>query len=147
MSRFKSLAAACFFLLLVNCSSNHGGAPLDSIVVEVTGDEFNWYFRYPGLDGRLGTEDDRHSVRDLYLPGNARVTLKLHSKDYLYTLAIPDIGKKEIAVPDLEFDLQFDTGDAGIWQLKGDQNCGFSHDSLMGNVYVRNQYREEFYDW
>ena len=116
------------------------------MVIDVTGDEFNWYFRYPGPDGELGTDDDRHSVQDLYLPANSHINLKLHSNDYLYSFALPELGLQEIAVPDLDFALQFATEDERTLQLLGDQFCGFAHETLIGKVYVRES-GDEFYDW
>ena len=94
----------------------------------------------------LGTGDDRHSVQDLYLPDNSEVDLKLKSNDYVYTFALPKLGMQEIAVPGLDFELQFTTQGEQTMQLKGDQLCGFEHESLIGNVYVRNQ-DAGFYDW
>lgn len=119
---------------------------MDSIVIEVTGDEFNWYFRYPGFDGVLGTGDDQHSVQHLFLPDGARVKLKLNSNDYVYTFTLPEIGVKEIAVPGLSFELNFTTQEEQTLQLKGDQLCGFAHETLIGKVYVRNQ-DDGYYGW
>jgi len=144
---YNKLSSSLVAVVLVGSSACHHQTPIESIVVEVTGDDFNWHFHYPGIDGQFGTEDDMHSVRNLYLPDNASVTLKLHSNDYLYSLSIPDIDKQEIAVPDLEYVMQFKTSEKNTWELKGDQFCGFSHESLIGNVYVRNQYEDNFYDW
>lgn len=142
----RYLRVLLFALLFSGCGPDRAHNRLDSIVIEVTGDEFNWYFRYPGPDGVLGTSDDRHSVQDLYLPDNSRVDLKLSSKDYLYSFALPDLGMTEIAVPGLDFDLQFSTQDEQTMQLLGDQFCGFSHETLIGKVYVRNQ-DDGYYDW
>ncbi len=133
-------------LPLSACEPGDSRDRLDEIVIEVTGDEFNWYFRYPGPDGLLGTGDDRHSVQHLYLPDNSEVDLKLKSNDYVYTFALPELGMKEIAVPGLDFELQFTTRGEQTMQLMGDQLCGFEHESLIGNVYVRNQ-DGGFYDW
>ena len=139
------LTATLLLSILAGCGSGDRPGP-DSIVIEVTGEEFNWYFRYPGPDGVLGNDDDRHSVQDLYLPGNANVHLKLNSKDYLYSFALPELDLIEIAVPGLDYELKFATRDAQTLELLGDQFCGFSHDSLIGKVYVRNK-DEGFYDW
>ncbi len=133
-------------LFCSGCGTDDSQNRLDSIVIEVTGDEFNWYFRYPGADGVLGTGDDRHSVQDLYLPDNSTVDLKLNSNDYVYTFALPELGMKEIAVPGLDFELSFTTQDEQTLQLMGDQLCGFEHESLIGKVYVRSQ-DAGFYDW
>lgn len=138
----RCLTVTLLLPILAGCGS---GDP-DSIVIEVTGEEFNWYFRYPGPDGVLGTDDDRYSVQDLYLPGNANVHLKLNSKDYLYSFSLPELDLIEIAVPGLDYELKFATRDAQTLELLGDQFCGFSHDTLIGKVYVRNK-DDGFYDW
>ena len=142
----RHLCVLTVILMMAGCGSGDGQSQLDSIVVEVTGDEFNWYFRYPGPDGELGTSDDRHSVQDLYLPVNSVVHLDLKSNDYVYTFALPDLDLQEIAVPGLDFGLQFSTNDEQTMQLLGDQMCGFAHETLIGKVYVRKS-GSDFYDW
>ena len=59
---------------------------------------------------------------------------------------MPDLDLQEIAVPGLDFGLQFRTDDEEVIQLLGDQMCGFAHETLIGNVYVRSN-DAEFYDW
>jgi len=140
------LVVMLFALSGSGCGSDQQQSPLDSIVIEVTGDEFNWHFRYPGPDGILGNSDDRHSVQDLFLPANSKVDLKLASNDYVYMFSLPELGMKEIAVPGLSFELHFTTQDEQTLQLMGDQMCGFAHESLIGKVYVRSQ-DDGYYDW
>ena len=142
----RSLAALTFSLLCSACAAQQPQQRLDSIVIEVTGDEFNWYFRYPGPDGVLGTSDDQHSVQNVFLPDNSRVNLKLKSNDYVYSFALPELGLVEIAVPGLSFELLFTTGDEQTLQLMGDQFCGFAHETLIGKAYVRNQ-DDGYYGW
>jgi len=119
---------------------------IESIVIDVTGDNFNWHFRYPGKDGILGNDDDQHSVRNLYLPDHSNVKLKLHSNDYLYSFALPSLSLKEIAVPGLDYELSFSTVSEDKMPLLGDQFCGFSHKTLIGEVSIRNQ-DHGFYGW
>lgn len=140
----RFIAALAAALVCAGCGPD--GQSMDSIVVEVTGSEFNWYFRYPGPDGVLGTGDDRHSVQDLFLPANSEVDLKLKSNDYLYSFALPELGMEEIAVPGLDFGLRFTTQSERTLQLLGHQFCGFAHESLIGKVYVRGP-DGDFYDW
>lgn len=141
------LCITLFFLILFAYSHTYNkNQRLELIVVEVIGDNFNWTFRYPGADGILGNDDDKFSMQNLYLPDHAEVTLQLASKDYLYSFALPDYKVSQIAVPGLNFELNFITGDAKTILLLGDQFCGFSHDSLKGKVYVINQ-DEGFYNW
>ncbi|MEH6592313.1 MAG: hypothetical protein V7746_18760 [Halioglobus sp.] len=142
----RYLVLLLFALLCAGCAASQPQQRIDSIVIEVTGEEFNWYFRYPGPDGVLDTSDDRHSVQNLYLPDNSRINLKLKSNDYVYTFTLPELGMKEIAVPGLNFELQFTTSDEQTLQLRGDQLCGFAHETLIGKVYVRNQ-DDGYYSW
>ena len=142
----RFLVTLLFVLWCGGCAANQPQHRLDSIVIEVTGDEFNWYFRYPGPDGVLGTSDDQHSVQNMFLPDNSNVNLKLKSNDYVYTFTLPELGMIEIAVPGLSFELQFTTGDEQTLQLRGDQLCGFAHETLIGKVYVRNQ-DDGYYGW
>jgi len=56
-------------------------SPTNVLAIEVTGDEFNWHYRYPGRDGVFDTDDDQHSVQDLFLHKNTEVVLKLTIND------------------------------------------------------------------
>lgn len=118
------------------CDTVSDVAPSNVMVIQVTGEEFNWHFRYPGQDGVLGTDDDDFSVQDMYLPENTEIVLQLASNDYLYSFALPELELREIAVPGLSFELKFRTKGEQTLQLLGDQLCGFSHETLIGNVYV-----------
>jgi len=110
--------------------------PTSVLAIEVTGEEYNWYFRYPGRDGVLGTDDDQHSVQDLFLPENTNISLKLTSNDYVYTFALPDLDLREVAVPGLSFELQFRTNCGQTLQILGDQLCGFAHETLIGKAHI-----------
>lgn len=136
----------CLAGLLTACTSNTQNTKVQSIVIDVTGDNFNWKFRYPGKDGILGNGDDQYSTQDLYLPDNAKVKLKLASKDYLYTFALPDYELNQIAVPGLSFELDFTTQSAKTTRLLGDQFCGFSHETLKGDVHIIDQ-TGGYYGW
>ena len=121
---------------LAACGRGADATDARAVTVDVIGDDFNWYFKYAGADGQAGTPDDQTSVRHLYLPANTQITLNLHSKDYLYSFALPDFGQSSVAVPDLDYSVSFQTGDPGTYALRGDQFCGFSHETLLGEVRV-----------
>lgn len=125
--------------------SNSPVAAHPPVEVLITGDDFNWRITYPGADSTLGTPDDITVLQDLHVPTNAVIHLELRSHDYLYTIAIPHFNVKEIAVPDLEFSLDFHSADAGVFELRGDQMCGYSHESLLGQLIV--QPPDEFMAW
>jgi heme/copper-type cytochrome/quinol oxidase subunit 2 len=115
------------------------------LTVEVTGDDYQWYLRYPGPDGELGTADDVGAMRDVHLPAHTTSVLRLHSRDFVYKLRLPHLGIAEIAVPEQEFTLEFDSGPPGTHELRGDQFCGFSHPDLIGTLHV--DAPEDFADW
>jgi len=115
------------------------------LVVEVTGRDFQWHFRYPGSDGAQGTLDDRYATRDLHLPAGARVRLELRSEDALYFFGVPALGLKQIAVPDMNFALDVETGAASTFDLRGDEMCGLSHPELVGDLVIEPP--PEFVDW
>ena len=117
-----------------------GDPPLSGpLVIDVTGHDYNWMLRYPGEDGVQGTDDDVHAVRHLHLPEGVRTVVRLHSDDFLYIFRLPHLELSEIAVPDLEFSLEFDSGPPGRHELRGDQMCGFAHASLLGLLIVEPQ--------
>ena len=115
------------------------------LVIEVIGDDYYWHLRYPGPDGVLHTEDDIRTVSDLHLPAGETAEIILTSADYLYLFALPELELSQVAVPDLSFSLVLKVDNERIYRLEGDQMCGFSHDSLMGSVFV--QSKQEFEDW
>lgn len=117
------------------------------LVVEARGDEFQWHFRYPGDDGRLGSKDDVQVARTLRLPENVDVVLHLRSDDYIYIWSTPDLNLKEVAVPDLTFTLRFRTSKSGTFNIVTDPMCGFRslHDDDLGRVIV--QSRSEYGRW
>ena len=108
-------------------------APLE---IDVTARNYEWYVRYPGPDGRLYTSDDRFGQRDVHVPTGYPTRLRLRSKDFIYTLNLPRQDAREVAVPEMNFELFFTEADEGEYPLRGDQMCGFSHESLIGTLYV-----------
>lgn len=119
--------------------------PSQILTVEVTGFDYNWHIRYPGPDGQLGTGDDIWSLRNLHLPADAAVELRLLSRDFLYNFWLPEYSVYEIAVPDVPMVARFRTDSPGETELLGDQMCGFSHEDLIGRLVVQDT--EAFQVW
>ena len=67
--------------------------------VEVTGRQFEWRLRYPGTDGKLGTQDDVYVVNDLHVPVNEDILVDLKSMDVLHDFFLPNLRVKQDAVP------------------------------------------------
>ena len=124
--------------------NRHLSAP---VIIEARGKRFEWSFRYPGRDGELGTSDDFRSHKELHLPLETDVVLKLESDDFIYIMSNPELGLKQVAVPELTHTLKFHTARIGPFELLADPLCGWRplHDDLMGRVIIHSV--TDFNDW
>lgn len=129
-------------------SSRQFAPPGVPVRVRVTGRNFAWHFRYAGPDGRFETPDDV-LVDDgqLQLPLGADVILELTSEDFVYTLSIPQLHLRQIAVPELTFGLPFHAERRGSSPIVADPLCAVRlfHDEKMGSVKIAPS--EEFEAW
>jgi cytochrome c oxidase subunit II len=99
-----------------------GDAPKDAQVIEVTGKQFNWEFRYPGKDQMLGKKyfknvseknnnplgqiwDDPANRDDIYTTGEMHavvgkpVKLVIYAKDVIHDVGLAHFRMKMDAVP------------------------------------------------
>ena len=97
-----------------------GDAPKDAIVVEVTGHQFGWEFRYPGSDKVLGKKnyrltkganslgvdfndpaslDDIHVSQTMHIPVNRPVKLVINAQDVIHDVGLSHFRLKMDAVP------------------------------------------------
>jgi cytochrome c oxidase subunit II len=97
-----------------------GDAPKDSIVVEVTGHQFGWEFRYPGADKVLGKKnyklttavnslgvdfedkaswDDLRTSATMHIPVGKPVKMVIHAQDVIHDVGLPHFRLKMDAVP------------------------------------------------
>jgi heme/copper-type cytochrome/quinol oxidase subunit 2 len=111
--------------------------PIDEMSVRLVGHDYRFYFQYPGEDLVLGTEDDRYGSRYLHVPQDVLIHLQLDSRDYIYTIEIPELELYEVAVPDLSFEVAFTAKTAGDHELLGSQMCGYDHPELLGKLVVQ----------
>jgi heme/copper-type cytochrome/quinol oxidase subunit 2 len=79
--------------------------------------------------------------RQLLVPLNTTVVLTLKSRDFVYSLSIPKFGVKEVAVPNLEFQMRFRPIQSGRFALEGDELCGDPHVAMPANLVVLSQRR------
>lgn len=99
-----------------------GEAPKDAMVVEVTGKQFGWEFRYPGKDGELGkrfyketneaknnplgqlwedkaNHDDLYATQELHLVVGKPVKMVITAKDVIHDVGLVHFRMKMDAVP------------------------------------------------
>ena len=125
------------------------GAPplqvLEPVEIVVTGTNYRWHVRNPGVDGALETKDDIHAVQEVRVPLGANVRVELRSLDFLYTFSVPEQNLREIAVPDLSFTLEFNLPQQGEYELKCEQICGILEPMVLGSLIAMS--REDYANW
>lgn len=106
-----------------------GDAPKDSILVEVTGHQFAWEFRYPGPDGVLGrknykltkgnnplgvefdsdstSHDDIHVAATMHIPVGRPVKLVIGAQDVIHDVGLNHFRMKMDAVPGIPTTMWF----------------------------------------
>lgn len=101
----------------------------ESLVVQVTGEQFAWNIHYPGADGVFGrtditlidlqsnplgldradpaAKDDVTTLNQLYLPVNKPIIVRLRSKDVIHSFNVPEFRVKQDAVPGFTIPIWF----------------------------------------
>jgi heme/copper-type cytochrome/quinol oxidase subunit 2 len=113
--------------------------------IEITGSKDRWHVRYPGVDGRLASGSKVRTIRNIHVPLRTTIVFVLKSTDYVYVLSLPQYRLKEIAVPELEFRMEFRAEDPGRFALVGDPLCGDPNVEMQGQLIV--EARDQFVDW
>lgn len=138
--------------------SRFEGPSLTAMHVEVVGEQFQWYFRYPGADATFGVTRpalvnaaagnplgidprDRNGRDDvvssaLVLPAGREVDLQLRSLDVIHGFFIPGMRLKENAVPGLLLHVHFTPEVVGTYPILCSQVCGLGHDRMQARLMV-----------
>lgn len=101
----------------------------DNVIVEITGHQFAWDFRYPGADGKLGrknyklynqptgntlgvdfsdtaSQDDLHTS-EMHIPVNKPVKLVINSMDVIHDILLSHFNMKMDNVPGIPTTMWF----------------------------------------
>ncbi|KZE35224.1 cytochrome c oxidase subunit II [Crenobacter luteus] len=135
--------------------------PKDALVVEVVGQQWQWAYRFPGEDGRLGTSamrfvgadnplglnpadpagrDDALAVGpELHLPLGRPVRVLLRSKDVLHNFFVPPIRTRMDMVPGMVTEFWFTPTRAGRFDILCAELCGVGHYNMRGVMVVEPQ--------
>jgi cytochrome c oxidase subunit 2 len=140
----------------------------NAVHVEVTGRQFQWYFRYPGADGILGRTDAQKFGRPeegnplgidpsdpagkddvvspaLVLPMGREADLSLRSQDVIHSVFIPAMRFKQDTVPGMVIHAHFTPTQTGTFELACSQLCGLGHYHMTALVRVVSD--DEFNAW
>ena len=143
------------------------GAAPGSMQVEVTGRQFQWYFRYPGADAEFGQtnpsliapaegnplgispKDPRGTddivASEFVLPVNREVDVSLRAQDVIHGFFIPAMRLKQNAVPGLQLHVHFTPTTIGSYPILCTQVCGLGHARMQARLRVVSQ--DEFSSW
>jgi len=128
----------------------------DETFCEIWASQFDWRYRYPGLDGRFGTADDIEVPYELVVPVGEKVKFDLRSRDVLHSFFVPMLRVKQDAVPGMtipiwfevdeeEFNAEFDGKADKSFDIICAELCGWGHYKMSGRVKVVS--RAEFDAW
>ncbi|MFN0054124.1 MAG: hypothetical protein ACKV0T_18240 [Planctomycetales bacterium] len=145
--RQKLLAGVACALLVEGCAAEPSASSVtsarrsanqvpDPYRIELEGNQGRWRAHYPATDEVAKTDSAALAVRRLHVPQGVAIELTLRSSDFVYTLALPAMGLKEIAVPSLTFRLEFGPLAAGRFALEGSQLCGDPHTDWHSELIV-----------
>jgi heme/copper-type cytochrome/quinol oxidase subunit 2 len=113
--------------------------------IELTGTGHRWHARYQSADGRVATTGISSSGQKIHVPLGSDTVIVLKSTDYVYLFAVPKCGLKEIAVPELEFKIEFRPMEAGSFPLVSQRLCGGPPPVSPGELVVESP--EKFRTW
>lgn len=138
------------------------------ISIEVTGAQFQWYFRYPGADGVFGRTDAQKFARpdegnplgidpsdpagrddmvstSMIVPVGHMVQLHLRAQDVVHSLFIPAMRFKQDTVPGMEIHSNFTPTKIGTYEIACAELCGMGHYRMRSVVRVVSE--EDFAVW
>jgi cytochrome c oxidase subunit II len=150
------------------------GAAPGALQIQVQGQQFYWYFRYPGPDGKFGPthaqkvddaagnfygldrEHDPASKDDivtatLAVPVNRPIALILRSKDVTHSFFVRELRLKQDAVPGMEIPIHFTATEealrhnGGRYEIACTQLCGLGHYRMRAFLQVMTE--PDFEKW
>lgn len=129
--------------------------------IEVVGQQWQWSYRLPGKDGRLGTSDTRNvsydnplglntndangqddvviQGGDLHLPVGKPVKVLLRSIDVLHDFYVPHFRAKMDMVPGVVTYFWFTPTRTGTFDVLCAELCGVGHALMRGKVVVQQE--------
>ncbi|HEY3119971.1 MAG TPA: cytochrome c oxidase subunit II [Vicinamibacteria bacterium] len=131
--------------------------PADSMLIEVTGQQFAWNVRYPGPDGRLGRTDHKLASQEnaigldktdpaaaddilllnqLYLVKDRPTRVQVRSMDVIHSFFLPNFRVKQDAVPGMTIQIWFTPKETGDFEIACAEHCGLGHYRMRGQVHV-----------
>jgi len=135
--------------------------PKDALQFEVVGKQWEWNYRLPGKDGKLGTtkislisDDNPFGINpkdpngkddvliegdDLHLPVGVPIKMNLRSLDVLHDFYVPQFRAKMDLVPGMVTFFWLEPTRTGTFDILCAELCGVGHHAMRGTVVVDDQ--------
>jgi cytochrome c oxidase subunit 2 len=132
------IVVAYAYLGAINLAATQREDP-EAMVVEVTGLQWSWTFRYPAVNGLTVVSDELH------VPVGKQILLRMTSNDVIHSFWVPEFRVKQDLVPGRITELRITPTLEGNYKVRCAELCGTSHYSMEKPVIVSSQ--EEFDAW
>lgn len=135
--------------------------PKDAQVVEAVAQQWNWKYRLPGKDGKLGHVHPRHisdanpfglvpndpdgqddilvNSPELHLPLGKPVKMLLRSNDVLHNFTVTEVRVKMDLVPGQVSHIWFTPTRAGTYEVLCEELCGIGHFAMRGKLIAEDE--------
>lgn len=132
--------------------------PPDAMVFEVLGQQWQWHYRLPGKDGKLGSTDVRFisnanpyginpadpsgqddllvAGQEMHIPAGKPVRVLLRAQDVLHDFYVPEFRTRMNMVPGMVTSFWFTPTRAGRFEVMCAQLCGIGHFNMRSYVVV-----------
>ena len=147
--------------------ASYVNAPTDAMDVEVVGTQWQWRFRLPGDDGKLGHSDPRFVTpmnplgvdpddpagqddviidgNEIHLPADKPIKMILRSLDVLHDFYVPPMRARLNMVPGTVTTYWFVPKKLGTFEAMCAQLCGVGHANMRGTMVIVNE--PEYLSW
>jgi cytochrome c oxidase subunit 2 len=141
--------------------------PADALTVEAIGQQWQWTFRFPGADDKLGGADAKFVTpnnpygvdpddpagqddlivdsHNLHVPVDKPIHLLLRSNDVLHNFAVPQFRVKMDLVPGTVTYQWFEASRTGTFDILCEELCGAAHFTMRGKITVEKD--DKFKAW
>jgi cytochrome c oxidase subunit 2 len=150
-------------------ASMYSTAPPGNLIrVQAMGQQFAFYFRYPGPDGQFGpihvnkidasvanyfgldpaidsASRDDVVTTSLVLPVNRPVELVLEAQDVIHSFYVRELRIQQDMVPGMHIPVRFTPTKIGIYEIACTQLCGLGHYRMRAKLQVMSE--AEFQKW
>jgi cytochrome c oxidase subunit 2 len=138
----------------------------NALIIQITGEQFQWSFHYSGPDKTFGrteirfmtdtnnigldkddpaAKDDVFSLGQMHLPVNRPIRVRLRSKDVIHSFFLPNLRVKQDAVPGMGIEVGFTPTKIGNFEIACAELCGLGHYRMKAFLTIESE--QDFNKW